>query len=320
MATDIPTSALRRGVTDAERATFERDGVVLLRGIYPQEWVDVLEEQLNDIFDLESDRSMDQRSLSGHRHEGIRVDMAALAVGLRDKMPGVDVALEGGADVEVTGRSIVETDAAHWHEGIRRHHLEGPLPGLVASLTETDKVVFYCDQLFLKEPGSKLRTPFHQDEPYFLVRGQVAVCWVPVDVVGADNGPMGYVRGSHKWGQLFKPSDFVTNTSTFPERDGIDHSDLELMPPITPETHDIVYFDAEPGDVIVHHWSTIHGAAGNVSTAATRRAASIRYAWGDSVYHQRPSSPEPFRHTVDLFDGDPLEAANRFPVVWPSAG
>lgn len=69
-----------------------------------------------------------------------------------------------------------------------------------------------------------------------------------------------------------------------------------------------------PGDVIVHHWSTIHGAAGNVSATV---AASIRFALGDSTYYQRPSSPEPFRHSLNLRDGDPLENADRFPIVWP---
>ncbi len=162
-----------------------------------------------------------------------------------------------------------------------------------------------------------MRTPFHQDEPYFLVQGEVAVAWVPVDVVGPSNGPMGYVKGSHRWGRVFKPSDFITDTGTFHEVDGIDHSALDLMPPISPDTHDVVYFDARPGDVIVHHWSTIHGAAGNVSATATRRAASIRYALGGSTYYQRPSSPEPFRHSLNLRDGEPLENADRFPIVWP---
>lgn len=310
-------AALIREVSSAERAAFERDGVVHLKGIYPREWVDYLEHQLDDIFNQQPERSMEQRAVTGESSIGIRVDMAAIATGMREAVPGAAVALEGGTDSQVLGRSIVETDAAHWHQGIWLHDVAGPLPKLVAALVNPTKVNFYSDQLFLKEPGSRIRTPFHQDEPYFLVRGHVAVCWVPVDVVSADNGPMGYVRGSHRWGRLFKPSDFITDTGTFPERDGIDHTALETMPPITAENYDIVYFNAEPGDVIVHHWSTVHGAAGNVSASATRRAASVRYAWGDSTFYQRPSSPEPFRFTVGLRDGEPLEASPRFPVVWP---
>ena len=115
----------------------------------------------------------------------------------------------------------------------------------------------------------------------------MAVCWVPVDTVGADNGPMGYVRGSHRWGRTFKPSDFVTETGTFPERDGIDLSGLDVLPPVDPDDPALVYLEAEPGDVIVHHWATVHGSAGNTSATATRRAASVRYALDGCTWYQR---------------------------------
>lgn len=311
-----------RAVSDDERESFARDGVVHLKAIYPERWVDDLRRKLTDVFDRRVERSSDRGprpSVRGGRTDGLRVDMAELVNGLRRTARSADLALEDGPDSPITGRSVVETDAASWHDGLRAHHLDGPLPEIVAMLTGTDKVVFYSDQLFLKEPGSQVRTPFHQDEPYFLVDGSVAVCWVPVDRVGHDNGPMWYVRGSHRWGRLFKPSDFVTDRGVFPEVDGIRHDDLELLPPIGRDSHDLVSFAAEPGDVIVHHWSTVHGAAGNVSATATRRAASVRYAIGDSRFFRRPSSPEPFRARVEIADGEPLERAERFPVVWPSS-
>lgn len=307
-----------RAVTDEERATFERDGVVLLRGIYPRAWVDELEFQLDDVFDHRPDRTMDQRSVSGESTAGIRVDMVALSRGMQAAVPDAALAIDGGPEAELTGRSIVETDAAFWHGGLRDHHVDGPLPEIVAGVTTSATVVFYADQLFLKEAGSRMRTPFHQDKPYFLVQGgDVAVCWVPVDRVGADNGPMCYVRGSHRWGKTFKPSDFVTTTGTFPERDGIDLSGLDTLPAIDPDDPALVSIEADPGDVIVHHWATVHGSAGNVSATATRRAASVRYALDGSTFHQRPSSPEPFRFTIDLAEGEPLERHPRFPVVWP---
>lgn len=307
-----------RDITEQERTTFARDGVVHLPAIYPSDWVDYLEHQLTDIFDQQIERTMAQRSVTGASTSGIRVDMVALAEGMRASRPDADVAIEGGAEADLAGRSIVETDAAFWHAGIRHHHVAGPLPEIVAALTESSKVNFYADQLFLKEAGSRIRTPFHQDKPYFLVGGgDVAVCWVPVDTVTADNGPMGYVRGSHLWGKLFKPSDFVTEQGTFPERDGIDLDGLDVLPEISADEHDLVFFEAEPGDVIVHHWATVHGSKGNVSASARRRAASVRYAGQGCTYHQRASSPEPFRFTIGLRDGDPLETAERFPVVWP---
>lgn len=307
-----------RAVTDDEREEFLRHGVVRLVGIYPERWVDHLRTQLIDVFDTQAERSKQQRSPTAESTDGIRVDMVALAEGIRESHPKAPLAIEGGSAAELTGRSIVETDASGWHEGMRAHNRQGPLPQIVAELTSSAKVNFYSDQLFLKEAGSRVRTPFHQDRPYFTVDGgDMAVCWVPIDRVTADNGPMGYVRGSHRWGRSFKPSDFVTDTGTFPERDGLDHSGLETLPPISADEHDLVYIEAEPGDVIIHHWATVHGAAGNVAATATRRAASVRYACDGCTYYRRPSSPEPFRNTIGLSDGEPLENAERFPVVWP---
>lgn len=319
-SSDSPPPSARplRAVTEAEKADFDRDGVVRLAGIYPADWVDYLKAQLDDVFDGRAERSTEQRSVSGHSTEGIRVDMVALAQGVLRAQPDADLAIDGGTTAVLAGRSVVETDAAFWHPGMRQHNLTGPLPEIVASLTGSDQVNFYSDQLFLKEPGSRIRTPFHQDKPYFMVGGgDVAVCWVPVDTVGADNGPMGYVRGSHRWGKIFKPSDFVTDRGTFPERDGIEFSDLDELPPISADEHDLVYLEAEPGDVIVHHWATVHGSAGNVSATAVRRAASVRYAGQGCTFHQRRSSPEPFRFTIELNEGDPLETSDRFPIVWP---
>ena len=83
-----------------------------------------------------------------------------------------------------------------------------------------------------------------------------------------------------------------------------------------PDEYDIVRFEAEPGDVIVHHWKTLHGSAGNVSQDRLRRADSVRLAGDDVTFLQRASSPEPFRHTVGLADGDPLDRAPRFPRLF----
>ena len=165
-----------------------------------------------------------------------------------------------------------------------------------------------------------MRTPFHQDKPYFLLQGdKVAVCWVPVDRVDRKNGAMAYVRGSHRWGKTFIPSDFISRTESLLELGEMSHDGLEPMPVIEGQEaeFDIVYFDAEPGDVIVHHWATIHGSSGNVSSNRVRRAASVRYAGDDCSYYQRPSSPESFRNATGLADGDALEKAERFPIVWP---
>lgn len=314
-----PAPALSRPITDAEVEAYERDGVVHLRGVYPGAWVDTLRSALDEVFARDVSLS-GEILMAGQSDEGARMDVVLLAELATKVRPGIDVSADGDSAAAMSGRAIIETDVSIWSDKMRSHNTDGPLPEVVARLTRSGKVNFYSDQLFLKEPGSRVRTPFHQDKPYFLLQGEkVAVCWVPVDRVDRENGAMGYVRGSHRWGKTFIPSDFVSRTESFPEFEGMSHDGLEAMPVIEghEEDFDVVYFDAEPGDVIVHHWATLHGSSGNVSAKRTRRAASVRYAGEDCTFYQRKSSPEPYRHTVGLVDGDALEKAERFPVVWP---
>ena len=83
-----------------------------------------------------------------------------------------------------------------------------------------------------------------------------------------------------------------------------------------PDRYDVVSFEAEPGDLIVHDWRTIHGSAGNISPDRIRRADSVRLAGDDVTFYLRPSSPEPFRYTVELNDGDDLDGSDRFPRLY----
>ena len=93
--------------------------------------------------------------------------------------------------------------------------------------------------------------------------------------------------------------------------------DLPPLPRIddNPDRYDIVRFEAEPGDVIVHHYRTLHGSTGNVSTSSLRRANSIRLAGDDVTFYNRPSSPDPWKTTIGLADGDPIDGVDRFPRV-----
>jgi len=81
------------------------------------------------------------------------------------------------------------------------------------------------------------------------------------------------------------------------------------------DDYDIVHFDVEPGDVIVHHYRTIHGTGGNQSRYQVRRAASIRYCGDDIRFKERPWAPPQLHHTTRLKTGDPLDGPD-FPVVW----
>ncbi len=60
--------------------------------------------------------------------------------------------------------------------------IESHLPTVVAGLLNTTQVNFFYDQVFTKEPGSASPTPWHNDQPYWPVRGSgVMTLWLALD-------------------------------------------------------------------------------------------------------------------------------------------
>lgn len=197
---------------------------------------------------------------------------------------------------ERRGRYLTELDAGRWHDSLREFEHSSQLPGIVGELLGTQSLRFFMDHIFLKEPGSLLRTAYHQDAPYFPFEGeQAAVCWVTVDSVSRENGAMSYVRGSHRWPE-YKPSTLITNDPTH-------KNDAPALPDIlkNQDQYDIVSFPAEPGDVIIHHPRTVHGSSGNVSTSSRRLAASIRYI-GDDVRWTNKATLVPNSTLISMWD------------------
>ncbi len=79
----------------------------------------------------------------------------------------------------------------------------------------------------------------------------------------------------------------------------------------------IVSFDTEPGDIVVHHARTIHGAHANGSATLRRRAISVRYAGDGTTFVPVPGAPGKPHH-AHLAPGDPI-GGDGFPQAWPPA-
>lgn len=276
---------------DEDVETFWRDGVVCLRGVLPVEWTERLARAVEDVI-----AASDGTDLSAMASA---IDAGGGTV-LRDAP-----ATGAGAP---RGRFFAGTD--HWrrHATFRAFSLESPLPRLVALLLRSRRVTLYEDSLLVKEPGTSERTAFHQDMAYFHVTGrQVCTTWCPLDDVTLDSGAVQYVRGSHLWETEFKPNLFVS-TAPIPGTEG------ETVPDVAadPGKYDLVWFETGPGDVVVHHARTIHGAPGNASATRRRRAISVRYCGDDARFHRRPGAPlKPWQeraHEGDVLgsDDDPV--------------
>ena len=58
----------------------------------------------------------------------------------------------------------------------------------------------------------------------------------------------------------------------------------------------VVHFTTEPGDIVVHHARTIHGAFANATPDRRRHALSIRYAGDDTRFRIKPGAPQKVHH------------------------
>ncbi|MFM2078122.1 MAG: hypothetical protein RJA49_2012 [Actinomycetota bacterium] len=175
-------------------------------------------------------------------------------------------------------------------------------------------VRLYHDHVLVKEPGTRQRTPWHQDQPYYNVAGRQNVSmWCPVDPVARES-TLEFVRGSHL-GPWFMPRTFLDGQAKwFP--DGA----LAELPQIDDNPDfDVIGWDLAPGDAVFFHMLTLH-SAGGVPSANRRRVLSVRFLGDDMVHAVRPwTTSPPFPGLTDeLPDGAPL-AHPLFPVLWEAA-
>lgn len=182
---------------------------------------------------------------------------------------------------------------------------------IAATAMESSCAQFFHDHVLVKEPGTAMRSPWHQDIPYYFVEGLKTVSmWIPVDPVAIETCPQ-FIAGSHRWEKLVLPVKWLDD-SGFYAGDG-DYLPVP-DPEAEPDRYRVLSWDMEPGDVILFDFRTVHGAPGNLSDRR-RRAVSLRWVGDDVRYTDRPGRTSP------PYPGHGMNAGQRlredwFPVVW----
>ena len=251
---------------------YQRDGAVLLAGVFA-DWVEPLREAVADNM---ADPSPYQRSYA-----------------------------------PADGSAPFFQDYCNWQrfEPMRAFVHRSPAAAVAAALMRSRSARFFHDHVLVKEPGTSIVTPWHQDQPYYCVDGEQSVSfWVPLDPVGRDT-VMECVAGSHRWGRDFKPMRF--NGQPLYSDDG-----FERMPDIDAlrDQLSILGWEMAPGDAIAFNFRTIHGAPANRS-GSRRRVFSSRWVGDDARFAVRGGTTSPPFPGLHLADGAPLDAPI-FPVIF----
>jgi ectoine hydroxylase-related dioxygenase (phytanoyl-CoA dioxygenase family) len=274
--------ATESGATAEAAAALQRDGAAVVRGVVPEDWI-------------------------ARMREAIEAELAGAS----------PTAAEYGRQA---GRFYGDFFVWLRNPTFAAFAASSPLPALAAQLMGSRRINLFYDQLFVKEPGSVERTPWHQDQPYWPVAGrQVVSIWVPFDRATPDSGVVTYIKGSHLWGRTFRPKAFDdANAGAFAA------SPYEPLPDIDAEAprHTFLSWTLEPGDVLVHLGLTVHGAAGNRTADLRRRALALRYTGDDARYDPRPGTFMDIDHVRAHVPAPGIEAGAPmggplFPRVWP---
>jgi ectoine hydroxylase-related dioxygenase (phytanoyl-CoA dioxygenase family) len=266
-----------RCVSDDTIADWRRDGATCLRGILSADEVARLAEGIDANLAAPSERAI---------------------VASRPEDPG----------------RFVE-DFCNWQHNAayREIALLSALPAAAAALMGSSPVRLYHDHMLTKEPGTTQRTPWHQDQPYYNVEGQLNVSfWIPVDPVRR-RSTLEFVAGSHR-GPWLMPRTFLTHQARwFPEGSLGELPDIESRR----DEYPIVGWALEPGDAVAFHMLTLHATTG-VDGDRRRRVFSVRYLGADMRHAPREwkTSPEFPGLAERLPAGAPMED-ELFPIVWP---
>jgi ectoine hydroxylase-related dioxygenase (phytanoyl-CoA dioxygenase family) len=205
-------------------------------------------------------------------------------------------------------------DFCNWQENAayRRFITESPAPAVAGALIGGETVRLYHDHLLVKEPNTRQRTPWHQDQPYYnIVGGDNVSMWIPVDPVARES-TLEFVAGSHR-GPWLMPRTFIANEAKwFPEGSLAELPDIDAHR----DDHPVIGWALKPGDMVCFNMLTLH-ASGGVGGRTRRRAFSVRFI-GDDIRH----APRPWRTSPEfpglaqvLPDGAPMDHP-LFPVLW----
>src|SRR5215475_9381901 len=225
--------------------------------------------------------------------------------------PGPHAQVASGAD----DPGAFAEDFCRWQEipeleQLARH---SRVPAIAAALMATPQVRFYHDHVLVKEGGTRQRTPWHQDQPYYNVDGLGVSAWIPVDPVPAA-GCLEIVAGTHAGPWLMPRTFLLGEAKWFPEGSLAEIPDIEA----NRRAFDIRRYDLQPGDAIFFNFLSVHGAPG-FPYGGRRRVLSLRYLSANARHAPRRwrTSPPFVGLAAELPPGSPMDSP-LFPIVWPS--
>ena len=133
--------------------------------------------------------------------------------------------------------------------------------------------------------------------------------WIPIDPVG--QATLRLIAGSHRWKQLILPVRWLDQADFYSAA-----GDYRPVPdPDREPGHRVLEWTMQPGDAVLFHFRTAHGARGNPASRR-RRVLSLRWVGDDAHYAERSGSNIAAVSGAWNEPPDSACAADWFPVIY----
>ena len=234
-------------------AGYHRDGYVVVEDLLTAEEVNALRERLR-----------------AYTHGGRPPTGLAIQVEPRIQ--------RGELKVDHPGDGIRKIDFLVQNDDLFRKLGTHPnIVGIVEQIVGPD-IKMFRNSLLLKPPEVGSAKGMHQDSPYWPIEPMdLCSCWFALDDATEENGCMGVIPGSHRWGAV--PHVHVTDDYVVDEAH-YDRNDMILAP-------------VRAGGGLFFHSLLLHYTAPNRSNK-WRRAIALSYMSSQSNYTGQGESPQYF--------------------------
>lgn len=278
-------------LTDVDVETYHRDGVVCLRGVFDPDWIALAAAG--------AERNLGEPGPYAHTY------------------------------AKDDSGHVFFNDVVSWRRipEYERFLTESPTGQIAARLMGSKTARVFYDSMFYRTAGTRARTPWHQDKPYWSVEGQhVCSLWVPLDPVPRESA-LEFVRGTHAGDTVYYRDSFFADgqgTHAFESKPG-DRDEREAkrarIPDIDadPGKYEILAWAMAPGDCLAFSGMVLHGGSGNLAAGERLRVLAARYTGDDAVYQpDKPGGTDPDLRHAGLEPGQRFKGPH-FPQVWPRA-
>ena len=334
-------------VSEADVASFQKDGVVCLRGV-ACDWIESLKRGLQRHKHSPSDRgrvwdededgrltmydSQVWREVPEYRDFIEHGPMGSIAGKLMRSARVnffFDATFVRSEGAQVRGRPL-RALPYHRHPFPRKAVGRVPTPSIPSWPTRavlplwTDVIRWHApmphDCLRARAPPPQFRTPFHQDEPFWSVEGfDTCSAWMPLVPVERASA-LEFVAGSHMMGPYQQPNfgELVGDARDLVQYD----SSFKPFPDVEAERHrslDVLGWEMQPGDVVVFNGRMIHGGSGNLAPGRALEVFNTKWLGDDVRVCFRETGMDPdhshIMRRAGLQPGDRI-GTTLYPEIW----